>query len=278
MSTGTFSGYNGFHVDGEDLNRLANDWAYLADQLASLHVRALAALEDPAAGYQEPELAELCDVVHTAVMSACHAGDALLATLNDDVKRLRGTWERYEGADHHVRTLISGTLRQLDGTHVPRVPEPRLAVASTGDEVLSGDVFERALDDRAGAGERALERAESWVEAGVPYSMDATRDGYRTDCSGFVSMAWGLPESLTTVTLPEVCRPIAASELRAGDVLLNTAPGSAGHVVLFDRWANPQHTAYIGYEQSPGVTKHHVIPYPYFPGHGTFEPYRYVGR
>jgi hypothetical protein len=262
MSTGTFPGYHGFHADGEDLNRLANNWAYLADQLAALHLGSLTALEDPAVGHEEPELADLCDVVRTVAMSACHAGDALLATLNDDVKRLRGTWERYEGADHHVRTLIGGVRRELDGT--PRAA-PYLAAALPA-------------DDHEGAGEQALARAESWVLAGVPYSMAATHDGYRTDCSGFVSMAWGLSESLSTVTLPDVCRPITATVLRAGDVLLNTAPGSAGHVVLFDRWANPAHTAYVGYEQSPGVTKHHVIPYPYFSGHGHFAPYRHLGR
>jgi hypothetical protein len=34
-----------------------------------------------------------------------------------------------------------------------------------------------------------LARAQTWVDAKVPYSQSAYRDGYRTDCSGYVSMA-----------------------------------------------------------------------------------------
>jgi hypothetical protein len=87
-------------------------------------------------------------------------------------------------------------------------------------------------------------------------------------------MAWGLDRSYTTVTLPRVAHRIRKAELRPGDALLNRSPGRYGHVVLFERWADSAHTAYYGYEQSPGGTKHRRIPYPYFPGHGHFVPYR----
>jgi len=33
-------------------------------------------------------------------------------------------------------------------------------------------------------------RGQDWVDKHVPYNQGATHDGYRTDCSGFVSMAW----------------------------------------------------------------------------------------
>lgn len=36
-----------------------------------------------------------------------------------------------------------------------------------------------------------IARGQDWVNKNIPY--DKTYDGYRTDCSGFVSMAWGLP-------------------------------------------------------------------------------------
>lgn len=126
-------------------------------------------------------------------------------------------------------------------------------------------------------GQRAviIARARQWVDDGIAYNPNGSYDGYRTDCSGFVSMAWGLPESLTTNSLPDVSHRISADELRSGDVLLNTAPGMAGHVVLFDRWVGAGHTAYLGYELCPGGARFHVVPYPYFAGHGTFEPYRY---
>jgi len=134
-----------------------------------------------------------------------------------------------------------------------------------------GDASEQPV---SGAREAILRRASHWAAQRVPYSMAARHDGWRADCSGFVSMAWGLDHSYTTTTLPEVSHRIPASELRPGDILLNTAPGAEGHVVLFDHWANAAHTAYVGYEQTPGGTRHHVIPYPYYPGHGVFLPYR----
>lgn len=37
-----------------------------------------------------------------------------------------------------------------------------------------------------------LARGQVWVDKNVPYNK--TYDGYRSDCSGFVSMCWGLPK------------------------------------------------------------------------------------
>lgn len=127
--------------------------------------------------------------------------------------------------------------------------------------------------------EEIISRAQVWVNAGVPYSQTAYRDGYRTDCSGFVSYAWhlqdhaGRPQSLTTRTLPDVSRLISKDELQSGDILLR--PGS--HVVIFDQWANSQRTEYWAYEMSPPRAAYRKIPYPYWPGYGTYTPYRYNG-
>jgi len=124
-----------------------------------------------------------------------------------------------------------------------------------------------------------ISRAQAWVNAGVPYSQSAYRDGYRTDCSGFVSYAWNLrdnagnPRSLTTWTLPNVSYRISKDELQSGDILLK--PGT--HVVIFDQWANSQRTEYWAYEMSPPRAAYRKIPYPYWAGYGTFEPYRYWG-
>jgi hypothetical protein len=130
---------------------------------------------------------------------------------------------------------------------------------------------------------RGAARAESWVHAHVPYSQSATytnRFGtYRRDCSGYVSMAWALPSSYSTATLPEVSHVVARSRLRRGDLLLHLASrGSSGHVVLFDSWADAGHTTYVAYEETPnsGATRH-TIPYPYWSGHGTYAPYRRDG-
>ncbi|MEM2832823.1 MAG: discoidin domain-containing protein [Candidatus Caldarchaeum sp.] len=128
--------------------------------------------------------------------------------------------------------------------------------------------------------EEIRHRAQVWVAARVPYSQTNYRDGYRTDCSGFVSYAWrlqdraGRPLSLTTRTLPEVSYPIRKDELQSGDILLNPDP-PYNHVVIFDRWANDQRTEYWAYEMTPPKAVYRKIPYPYFRGYGTFTPYRY---
>lgn len=120
-----------------------------------------------------------------------------------------------------------------------------------------------------------IARAQSWVDARVPYSQSLYFTNgygtYRQDCSGYVSMAWGLATSLTTYSLPSFAHPINKDQLRAGDIMLRP-----GHTLLFDGWANPTRTAYWAYEeQHPGtVATHHVVPYPYWSGQRPLEPYR----
>jgi len=120
----------------------------------------------------------------------------------------------------------------------------------------------------------ATTRAQSWVDVAVPYNQATSYTNqfgtYRTDCSGFVSMAWALPSSYTTFTLPSVSHPIAKADLQPGDILLNTT----SHVVIFRSWANAEKTEYWAYEQTPPKAIYHKIPYPYWPGYGTYSPYR----
>jgi hypothetical protein len=135
---------------------------------------------------------------------------------------------------------------------------------------------------QAQTGSDMIERARSWAEAGVGYSgsnyFTNEYGTYRTDCSGYVSMAWGLGSSYTTVTLPSVSYPIAKDALEPGDILNNPLPGTSGHVVLFAGWADAAKTEYYAYEESPSGGAHlSQIPYPYWPGYGTFIPRRYVG-
>ena len=135
---------------------------------------------------------------------------------------------------------------------------------------------------QAQPGSDAIERAQSWAEAGVGYSgsnyFTNEYGTYRTDCSGYVSMAWGLGSSYTTVTLPSVSYPIAKDALEPGDILNNPLPGTSGHVVLFAGWADAAKTRYFAYEESPsGGAQLNEVPYPYWPGYGTFTPRRYIG-
>ncbi|MFQ6146953.1 hypothetical protein ACLMNJ_28420, partial [Streptomyces seoulensis] len=92
-----------------------------------------------------------------------------------------------------------------------------------------------------------LDRAQSWVDAGVPYSQtDFYTDGYREDCSGFVSMAWHLKSSLTTATLPSVASQIGFGQLEGGDILDYTG----AHTFLFDKWTNQANGDFTYYAES----------------------------
>ena len=101
-----------------------------------------------------------------------------------------------------------------------------------------------------------LTRSATWLAVGgVPYSMDHCYSNqygnYRTDCSGYVSMIWGLHKSLTTRDLHGVTHEIPRSQLRTGDALLT--PGSPGHVALFIGWADAAKTQPRVREQAGGV-------------------------
>jgi hypothetical protein len=89
-------------------------------------------------------------------------------------------------------------------------------------------------------------------------------------------MALGLAgPGLDTAGLAARSTPIPKADLRAGDLLINSASGGAGHVVIFDRWTDVTMASYVGYEQSgSGGTQHRTIPYPYFGGY-PMSPFRY---
>ena len=110
-----------------------------------------------------------------------------------------------------------------------------------------------------------LRRAQTWIDAGgVPYSMSAYHEGWRTDCSGYVSMAWGLSQpGATTVTLASThAVPIDRSQLQPGDILLDADPGSAGHVMLFDHWDPDPNYVWIYEQAARSGTAHRRIAYP----------------
>ncbi|MFJ6700013.1 hypothetical protein ACIQM4_28735 [Streptomyces sp. NPDC091272] len=95
-----------------------------------------------------------------------------------------------------------------------------------------------------GRGE-VMDRAWSWVAERVPYGQSGCYENefgcYRPDCSGYVSMAWNLPTSLTTWDLWNVTVDVPANDLQPGDILLRDS-GGIDHVALFARWADAAHT------------------------------------
>ena len=104
---------------------------------------------------------------------------------------------------------------------------------------------------------RILQRAKAWVDARVPYNQGQYRDGYRQDCSGFISMAWELTASFVTGTLPHkvVSSP---DDLRPGDAINNKQVGNYGHVVMFVEWRgdwNQGKRKFVAYEENGGYGK-----------------------
>ncbi|MEU7578743.1 peptidoglycan-binding protein [Streptomyces sp. NPDC041068] len=123
-----------------------------------------------------------------------------------------------------------------------------------------------------------LARAQTWVDARVSYSMSGYYQGYRKDCSGFVSMAWGLGSNQWTGSLAAYGVRITKSQLKPGDMLLfhNPAnPGAGSHVTIFGGWADSSKTRYVAYEQTRPHTLKRTTPYAYWNHSGSYVPYRY---
>ncbi|MCP9953398.1 NlpC/P60 family protein [Actinomadura madurae] len=87
----------------------------------------------------------------------------------------------------------------------------------------------------------------------MPYSQVRTHEGYRADCSGFVSMALGLPkpgQNTVGLTSSKYTKRIKMSELKKGDLVMDAeGTNTTRHVVIFEKWANSKHTAYWAFEQ-----------------------------
>ncbi|MEN3583287.1 NlpC/P60 family protein [Streptomyces sp. ZYX-F-203] len=138
-----------------------------------------------------------------------------------------------------------------------------------------------AVDTPPTTRDRIIERARTWVSARVPYSMSRYwYDGYRQDCSGYVSMAWGLTGNEWTGSLHHFGERITKDELLPGDILLfhNPAnPSSGSHVVIFAGWTDDTREAYLAYEQTPPHAVGRVTPYAYWRNSSGYVPYRYNG-
>ncbi|HEX7306637.1 FG-GAP-like repeat-containing protein [Lentzea sp.] len=105
---------------------------------------------------------------------------------------------------------------------------------------------------------QVLARAQSWLSVGVQYSQSRcyrnSYGDYRTDCSGFVSMAWGLGKSGSyyyTGNLGDVSTEIPRASLQPGDALLRHENNAkVDHVALFVGWDDAAHTRPVVIEQT----------------------------
>ncbi|WP_199553184.1 peptidoglycan-binding protein [Streptomyces sp. N35] len=126
-----------------------------------------------------------------------------------------------------------------------------------------------------------IKRAKTWVAAEVPYSLAKYwRDGYRQDCSGFVSMAWNLGTNQWTGTLDRFAVRISRDQLQPGDILLfhNPAdPERGSHVTIFGGWTDYTRAYYLAYEQARPHTRKQATPYAYWNHAQRYTAYRYKG-
>lgn len=124
-----------------------------------------------------------------------------------------------------------------------------------------------------------MNRAKRWVNAKVPYSMSRYwADGYRQDCSGYVSMAWHLPGNEWTGSLAQFGTRIERKDLQPGDILLfhnPSNPSKGSHVTLFGGWGDSARTKYIAYEQARPNTRRQTTPLAYWSNSDQYVAYRY---
>ncbi|MCP2258260.1 Cell wall-associated hydrolase, NlpC family [Streptoalloteichus tenebrarius] len=156
--------------------------------------------------------------------------------------------------------LVLGLLSGLTGTATAAPAEAAAPNPSVVDESPEGvqEPEDITAADASYGGtitrNEVMKRAKDWWDRKVPYNQNASAwdinkgKKYRTDCSGYVSMAWKLKTSRTTYTLDEVSKKIGWGDLKPGDIVL-----SNGHVKLFEKWADSKKTVMWIYEQ--GSTK-----------------------
>lgn len=304
MTTEAESAGASFYALGPEFEWLACAWDGFARELAEVSTTLRHVVE---AATADPQL-----VAESSGLAALEsATDRLVRELVDDAARIRRTQATYEQADatvHAAVPTIHTPAQAPPGGHHPGPSTPLFGAPAGADggngsyegivpgpsgPGLSGpgqpapdssglwhpataqpqDLSETALGTLSRLRRQIVARAEHWVAQHVPYNQHVWHEGYRTDCAGYVSMCWGLRDSLVTSAMPHVAHRIAKEDLRPGDVLLNTDVAT-GHVIIFDRWADYAHNSYVGYELCPQGTLHHVIPYPYYSGFGVYEPYR----
>ncbi|WP_203708260.1 hypothetical protein, partial [Asanoa iriomotensis] len=159
----------------------------------------------------------------------------------------------------------------------PRAGQPAALAVTTTPTPCDNNGADRSLTR-----DEVLTRASSWLSVGIPYSQERCyRNGYgdyRTDCSGFVSMAWGLGGSgsaFWTGNLRDRSDVIARSTLQPGDALLrHTGDPDENHVALFVRWADSARTQPVVMEQtgsSDTIQRTWTASYA-----GLYTPVRYV--
>lgn len=167
-------------------------------------------------------------------------------------------------ADYYVKTGTDGM-----------VTKP--CTSSGGSSTVGGKISRKEI----------ISRGQYWIDRHVPYSMykeypDPEGTEYRTDCSGFVSMALHSSHpGYSTVSLPEIAKAISWADLQPGDFVgtLGAGTGGAdGHVTLFKSWVDSTKKSYHSLEcrgTAYGCVEY-TRPIGWKDGSHTSKPYRYI--
>ena len=110
----------------------------------------------------------------------------------------------------------------------------------------------KILASASGGRLAAIQRGFTCLDARVPYSQSRYHGGYRTDCSGFVSMAWQLGTSYTTINFNDGSagsRTVTYGALQPADALVRRS-GGAGHIVMVLAWDDAAKTKACVIEQA----------------------------
>ncbi|WP_371660191.1 peptidoglycan-binding protein [Streptomyces sp. NBC_00280] len=182
------------------------------------------------------------------------------------------------GAGHALPAAAAPQAPHRPG--VPAGDEPD--TPQGGKAPLHGPAGKPALDKlRPTTRAEIVNRARTWVAARVPYSMSTYwGDGYRQDCSGFVSMAWNLAGNEWTGSLDKYGVLIPKEDLQPGDILLfhnPSDPEKGSHVVIFGGWTDYTHTYYIAYEETRPHARRQATPLAYWSHSDRYQAYRYKG-
>lgn len=130
----------------------------------------------------------------------------------------------------HERVFTTAVFGRIAAALAAAVMSITLAVPQPAGAITRGEI---------------IERADGWVRVHTPYNQSGYYGGYRRDCSGFVSMAWRIDQSLTTRTMGEKATRIKAARLKPGDAVL-----MPGHIVIFQRWSDRKRGIYVSMESS----------------------------
>lgn len=140
--------------------------------------------------------------------------------------------------------------------------------------------------------QEVLLRARYWVQHRVPYlshdgqtpdsAPDPDGSRYRTDCSGYVCMAWKVESQPSTSDFDTIGAEVDRADLLPGDALLWKGEGGygpqGGHVLLFAGWLGLDQAEYLGYELAGGrCARAWSVPYPYLSADARYRPWRYHG-